>query len=197
MDNVIQPPENPFAAQQHLLSERLNFLLTAVHPALYADVVTACQEEGKLLYQPPPGVINSGTRRRAGIWSLLPLLVEQHISPDIDPIYASSIAVAVECFCAAFDFLDDLEDEDQTPIMQELGAARLLNVTTVLLTLAQQALLSLSDLGVDPVNILSLLNTLQESALGITPGQHRLLLPEHRPPLDFTPAACSPTAAVT
>ena len=196
MDTIVQPPENPFAAQQHLLSERLNFLLTAVHPALYADVVRAFQEEGKLLYQPPPGVINSRTRRPAGIWSLLTLLVAQHISPDIDPIYASSVAVAVECFCAALDLLDDVEDEDQTAIVQELGAARLLNVTTVLLTLAQQALLSLSELGVDPANILRLLNTLQESALGITSGQHRDLLAEQRPALDITHEECIDIAAV-
>src|SRR5260370_7850839 len=196
MDNVIQPPENPFAAQQHLLSERLNFLLTAVHPALYADVVRAFQEEGKLLYQPPPGVINSRTRRPAGIWSLLTLLVAQHISPDIDPIYASSIAVAVECFCAAFDFLDDVEDEDQMQIMREVGAGGVRNGTTVLLTLAQQALLSLSELSVDPANILSLLNTLQESSLGITSGQHLDFLAEKRSALDFTREECIDIAAV-
>jgi len=196
MDNVLQPLENPFAAQQELLRERLNFLLTAVHPAMYADVVRAFQEEGKLLYQPLTGIISPRTTRPAGIWSLLTLLVAQHVSPDIDPIYVSSIAVSVECFCAALDLLDDVEDEDQTPIMQELGAARVLNVTTVLLTLAQQALLSLSDLGVDPVNILSLLNTLQESALGITSGQHRDLLAEQRSALDFTREECIDIAAV-
>ncbi len=196
MDNVLQPLENPLAAQQELLRERLNFLLTAVHPAMYADVVRAFQEEGKLLYQPLTGIISPRTTRPAGIWSLLTLLVAQHVSPDIDPIYVSSVAVSVECFCAALDLLDDVEDEDQTPIMQELGAARVLNVTTVLLTLAQQALLSLSEMGVDPVNILSLLNTLQESALGITSGQHRDLLAEQRSALDFTREECIDIAAV-
>jgi len=51
MDNVLQPSVNPFAAQQHSLRERLNFLLAKVHPALYADVVRAFQEEDKLFYQ--------------------------------------------------------------------------------------------------------------------------------------------------
>src|SRR5258708_10690140 len=133
MDNVIQPIEKPCAAQKQMLREGLNFLLTAVHPAMHADVVRAFQEGGKLLYHPPPGIISPRTRRPAGIWSLLTLLVAQHISPDIDPVYASSVAVAVESFCAALDFLDDVEDEDQTTIIQELGTARLLNVTTVLL----------------------------------------------------------------
>jgi geranylgeranyl pyrophosphate synthase len=196
MDNIVQPSENPFAAQQQMLRERLNFLLTAVHPAMYADIVRAFQEEGKLLYQPPPGIISPRTTRPAGIWSLLTLLVAQHISPDIDPVHASSVAVAVESFCAGLDFLDDVEDEDQTAIMQELGAARLLNVTTVLLTLAQQALLSLSEVGVDPAHILRLLKTLQESALGITSGQHRDLLAEQRSALDFTREECIDIAAV-
>ena len=196
MDNVLQPLENPFAAQQELLRERLNFLLTAVHPALFADVVRAFQEEGKLLCR--SSVDNSSPRisRPAGTWSLLTLLVAQHISPDIDPVYASSVAVAVECFVSALDLLDDIEDEDQTPIVQELGAARVLNVTTVLLTMAQQALLSLSELSIEPAKILRLLNTLQESALGITSGQHRDLLAEQRSALDFTREECIDIAAV-
>jgi geranylgeranyl pyrophosphate synthase len=196
MDNGIQATVNPFAALHDLLRERLNFLLTAVHPALYADVVRAFQEEGKLLYQPPAGIISPRASRPAGIWSLLTLLVAQHVSPDIDPLYASSVAVSVECFCAALDLLDDIEDEDQTPIVQALGAARVLNVTTVLLTLAQQALLSLSELSIEPAKILRLLNTLQESARGITSGQHRDLLAEQRSALDFTREECIDIAAV-
>jgi geranylgeranyl pyrophosphate synthase len=189
MDNDVQPPVNLFAAQQGLLRERLNLLLKVLHPVVYADVVRAFQDEGKLLCQVPGD-------RPAGIWSLLTLLVAQHISPDIDPVYASSVAVSVECFCAALDLLDDIEDGDQTPIVQELGSARVLNVTTVLLTLAQQALLSMSELGVDLARILLLLNTLQESALGITSGQHRDLLAESRSALDLTLEECIDIAAV-
>jgi geranylgeranyl pyrophosphate synthase len=196
MDNGIQPPVNPFAALQDLLRERLNFLLKSVYPAMYADVVRAFQEEGKLLCKSPVDSSSPHISRPAGIWSLLTLLVAQHISPDIDPVYASCVAVAVECFCAALDLLDDIEDGDQTPIVQELGAARVLNVTTVLLTLAQQALLSLSELSIEPAKILRLLNTLQESALGITSGQHRDLLAEQRSALDFTREECIDIAAV-
>jgi len=189
MDSDIVAPENPFAAPQQMLRERLNLLLTVLHPVVYADVVRAFQDEGKLLCQVPGD-------RPAGIWSLLTLLVAQHISLDIDPVYASSVAVAVESFASALDLLDDIEDEDQTSIVQELGAARVLNVSTILLTLAQQALLSLSDLGVDPANILSLLNTLQESTLGITSGQHQDILAETRSALDFTLEECIDIAAI-
>ena len=193
---MLNHPINLFAAQQQLLRERLNFLLIIVHPALYADVIRVFQEEGKLLCKFLVDVNSPQTSHPAGIWSLLTLLVAQHVSPDIDPVYVSSVAVAVECFCAALDLLDDVEDGDQTPIVQELGAARVLNVTTVLLTLAQQALLSLSELGVDPAHILRLLNTLQEFALGITSGQHRDLLAEQRSALDFTREECIDIAAV-
>ena len=196
MSNDARPPINLFAAQQQMLRERLNFLLRIVHPALYADVVRAFQEEGKLLCKSLVDVNSPQTSHPAGMWSLLTLLVAQHVSPDIDPVYASSIGVSVECFCAALDLLDDVEDEDQTPIMQELGAARVLNVTTALLILAQQALLSLSELGADPANILRLLNTLQESSLGITAGQHRDLLAEQRSALDLTREECIDIAAV-
>jgi geranylgeranyl pyrophosphate synthase len=188
MGNDVQSPGNPFAALQQMLRERLNFLLAVLHPAVYADVVRAFQDDGKLLCLSP-------ANRPAGIWSLLTLLVAQHISPDIDPVYASSVSVAVECFVSALDLLDDVEDDDQTPIIQELGAARVLNVSTVLLTLAQQSLLSLSDLGVDPTNILQLLDTLQESALGITSGQHQDILAEARSALDFTREECINIAA--
>lgn len=196
MDNVVQAPENPFAAQQRLLRERLIYFLTALSPVMYADVVRAFQEEGKLLCQTPVDVNSPHADRPPGIWSLLTLMVAQHISPGIDHVYASSVAVAVECFCAALDLLDDLEDEDQTPIMHELGAARLLNVTTVLLTMAQEVLLSLSELGVDLANILRLLNTLQQSALGITSGQHRDILAEKRSTQEFTLEECIDIAAV-
>ena len=121
-----------------MLRERLNFLFRTVHPALYADVVRAFQEEGKLLCKSLVDVNSPQTSHPAGIWPLLTLLVAQHISPDIDPVYASSVAVSVECFVAALDLLDDIEDDDQTLIVQELGLARVLNVTTALLTLAQQ-----------------------------------------------------------
>lgn len=196
MSNDARPPINLFAAQQQMLRERLNFLLRIVHPALYADVVRAFQEEGKLLCKSLVDVNSPQTSHPAGIWPLLTLLVAQHISPDIDPVYASSVAVSVECFVAALDLLDDIEDDDQTLIVQELGLARVLNVTTALLTLAQQALLSLSELGIEPAHILRLLNTLQESALGITSGQHRDLLAEQRSVLDFTREECIDIAAV-
>ena len=59
-------------------------------------------------------------------WPLLTLLVAQTIAPEIDLVSASSVAVAIECFICALDLLDDVEDDDQTPIVQSLGIARTL-----------------------------------------------------------------------
>src|SRR5947209_8535961 len=135
MSNDAQPPLNMFAAQQDLLVERLNLLLTPLHPLLRADVLRALAEKGKLLFRhsidassfsspnPQPPALP------AGAWPLLTLLVAQHIVPNIDPGLASSVAVAVECYVCALDLLDDIEDDDQTAVVRALGPARTLNVS--------------------------------------------------------------------
>ncbi len=135
------------------------------------------------------------SRLPAGHWPLLALLVAQYCAPDIDTTCAASVAIAIECFICALDLLDDVEDDDQTPTLQALGVARTLNVSTTLLMLAQQALLSLSEQHVPSSRILHLLDTLQEAALVATAGQHRDLLAEHRPVESFTQEECIEIAA--
>jgi geranylgeranyl pyrophosphate synthase len=198
LSNRIQPSVNPFAAHQQLLRERLRLLLAALHPVIYVDVVRALEGEGKLLAPSPTDLDPPDLQRltlHAGIWPLLTLLVAQSISPYIDPLLASSVAVAVECFVCAIDLLDDVMDEDQTTTLQALGVARTLNVSTALLGLAQQAILSLSQQGVAPALILHLLETLQESALVVAAGQHRDVLAEQRPVQELTREECIEIAA--
>ncbi|SRR6266446_3366963 len=191
MSNHAQPSVNPFAAQQHHLRERLRHFLAILHPVLHVDVVTALEAEGKLLSHAATSVDSPP----AGLWPLLTLLVAQSISPDMNPICAGNVAVAVECFVCAIDLLDDVIDEDQTSTLQALGVARTLNVSTALLTLAQQAILSLSQQNVAPELILRLLTTLQESALMTTAGQHWDVLVEQRPAQSFTQEECIEIAA--
>jgi geranylgeranyl pyrophosphate synthase len=186
---------NSLAAYQQMLRERLHFFLSALHPAVYADVVRAFEDELKILHQVDQNLHAPQYIRTSGIWSLLPLLVAQHIAPEIDPVYASSVALAVESFVTALDLLDDIEDEDQTDIVHELGTARVINTATILLTLAQQALLSLSELGISPTTILRLLQTLQESSLVVTTGQHLDIIVENRPAHEFTREECIEIAA--
>src|SRR5579872_200137 len=157
MSYKAQPPVNPFAAQQQLLRERLHLLLSTLHPVLQTDVKRAFEERGKLLFEPSNDASAARPTLPTGSWPLLTLLVAQHISPNIAPAFASSVAIGTECFVCALDLLDDVEDEDQTPIVQKLGVARTLNISTVLLTLARQTLLSALQQGVDQALVLRLL----------------------------------------
>ena len=191
MSNDAQPPANPFAAHQHLLRERLHFLLAPLHSNLIADVEQALAEKGKLLSP----VEQDAPSRPTGMWALLTLLVAQHIQPDIDLARASSVALAVECYVCALDLLDDVEDEDQTPIVRSLGNARVLNVSTTLLAMTLQLLLSLRELGVSLPLIVRLLETLQAGMLQAVSGQQRDLLSEQRPARDLTREECVEIAA--
>lgn len=194
MNNYDQSNGQRFAAQQQLLLERLQFFLALLETDLRADVLRALEAEGKLLSLERQLEGVAQTQNIAGSWPLLTFLVAQMIRPDIDSVSASSVAVATECFICALDLLDDVEDDDQTPIVQTLGIARTLNVSTTLLMLAQKALLSLSQYHIPAERILLLLDTLQACALAATTGQHRDLLAEQRPARDFTQDDCIETA---
>jgi geranylgeranyl pyrophosphate synthase len=190
-----QPPNNPYAAQQYMLVERLEFFLAALPPILRHDVELALKEEGKLLSEHRDVASLDRPRLPIGSWPLLTLLVAEYVSPDIDSRIASSVAIAIECFICALDLLDDIEDNDQAPIVQILGMARVLNVSTALLALAQRSILSLSQRNVPPERIFQLLNILQEATLVATAGQQGDLLAEQRSAQDLTYEECIEIAA--
>ncbi len=177
----------PFDASQHELRERLQSFLDTLHPLLTQDVVYALKEPGKLF-----SVHEESTEAAlpAGVWSLLTLLIAQYITPRIDRQRACSIAVAVECFICALDLLDDVEDDDKTPVVIRLGVARVLNVSTTLLMLTHRIFLSLSEFGVPPSAVISLLNVIQDESLHATVGQHRDILTEQRSTESFTIEEC-------
>lgn len=177
---------SPFAAHQRLLRERLSLLLAPLHPLLKADVVQALESSGKLL-------ASGSTGTPAGVWALLSFLVTRSVQPTIADSIASKVGIASECFVCALDLLDDIEDEDQTPVVQSLGTARVLNVSTTLLMLAQQSLISLQDMEdqrIPSERIVILLDAFQSYALRATTGQHRDLLAETRPAVGFTEEEC-------
>ena len=178
------------AAQQAMLAERLFYLLAPLHPALHADVIRALQGEGKLLYQAPVSDDSSRPLPFAGMWALVTFLIARYVAPDIDPILAGNVAIAVECFVCATDLLDDVTDGDQTTTLIALGSARALNVSTALLTLSHQAILSLSQQQSDPQLILRLLDTFEEATLTAVSGQHRDILSELQPLRDCTQEEC-------
>src|SRR5579863_1083684 len=181
-----------YAAQQALLRERLYRILATLHPLLRSDVQQALEDKGKLLFQ-SDGTIS--LTLPTGNWALLPLLIARYVNPFIDDEVVSSVGVAIECFVCALDLLDDVEDEDQTPIVQKLGVARTLNVSTTLLMLAHQALLSLAPQHISSDRVLHLVQTLQSSALQATAGQHRDLLAEQTSAKAMTDEECIEIAA--
>lgn len=195
MSNDARHPFNGLAAHQNLLRERLKLLLGTLDPGLRADVERALSEKGKLLSLSPNGADPVSPGLPAGTWPLLTLLIAQYAAPNIDLAKAGSVALAVECFVCALDLLDDVEDEDQTPVVKELGVARALNVSTALLALAQQSLLSLTQQKATPALILQLLRAFRECLIDATIGQHRDLLAEGRPLRELTREECIEIAA--
>ncbi len=198
MRENIQEARDVFAAYQPLLRKRLQCLIDMLHPALALDVKRALQEPGKLL---SPGFSEQKEHASSlhnlpnGVWSLLPLLIALHVNPALNLEYGCAVGVAVECVICALDLLDDVEDGDQTSIVHALGTARVLNVATTLLSLAQRTLLVLADEGMEPRLVLRLLARMHESLLLATAGQHRDLLDEQRAAHTMTQEECLEIAA--
>jgi geranylgeranyl pyrophosphate synthase len=186
------PDADRFAAQRGLLVKRLLLILASLHPLLMLDVQHVLAGQGKLLFQ---SQANEASNHPTAAWALLPLLIAQYIDPTMNNAALSSVGVAVECFVCALDLLDDVEDEDQTPVVQELGVARTLNVSTTLLMMSQQALLSLTEQGIPTERVLRLMEVLLSSALHAAAGQHRDLLAEQRSAHDITEEECIEIAA--
>jgi geranylgeranyl pyrophosphate synthase len=174
MSTVLAARDEQFTPAQHLLRERLHTLLATLAPPLRADVTRALEAEGKLLWQP-----TCQGERPAGVWGLLTLLVARQVSPAINPPLATSVAIAVESYICALDLLDDIEDSDRTPVVEELGVARTLSTATTLLFLTQQALLE-TACYLTPEQVLRLLEALSAASLTATTGQHFDILTEER-----------------
>jgi geranylgeranyl pyrophosphate synthase len=183
------------AAQRALLIERLSGFLAPLHPVLRADMTRALQGEGKLLYQAPISADPSQSQPFAGVWALVTFLIAHYVAPDVDPIFAGNVATAVECFVCATDLLDDVADGDQTTTLLALGEARALNVSTGLLALAHQAILSSFQQGIEPGLILRLLDTLEALTLTAVSGQHRDIVSEQQAMSVCTREECLEIAA--
>jgi len=82
-------------------------------------------------------------------WGMLPLLICGELG--MESPRALPLSTATECFIAALDVLDDLEDEDALDALwRSCGRATATNVATLLLFLYQRALAGLVDLCHDP-----------------------------------------------
>ncbi|MBV9711529.1 MAG: polyprenyl synthetase family protein, partial [Ktedonobacteraceae bacterium] len=156
--------------------------------ALGADIWRALEAPHKLLA--PLSAANSAQEIPAGIWALIPLYIARYCAPEVNAELIGCVALCSECFLCALDLLDDVEDDDPTPLRQQLGDARLLNVATALLALASQSLLSAPRYGLSNERLLSLLGVLHEQWLRATQGQHRDLLVEKQAMQDVSSEEC-------
>jgi len=157
-------------AARHLLCERLLDYLNDLHPALRADIVEVLSMEGKLFHEP--------ATRFDGRWALAPLYLARALHEEADSAYSCAAALAMECLICATDLLDDVMDEDMTPLIERLGIARALNVALALLSLPQRILLALANRP--PLSSLSvhLLDAVQRALLLAVSGQQEDLLAE-------------------
>ncbi len=155
---------------QKLLQEALLKLLENVSSPLRDDTIVALSGKNKLLS-------SSQDRLPAGVWPLMTFLLAQYLQPDADLHLAISAALAIECLLCAFDILDDIEDEDTTPILQILAPARALNVATALIMLAQRSLCASSASQQSQ----RLWDTFIENGLLACSGQHQDLVAEQQP----------------
>lgn len=105
-----------------------------------------------------------------------------------DSQIGEKVAAAVEIFMAGLDVLDEIEDDDHSPLADAVGTAQALNIATALLLLPQTILCRLTDAGVAPARANLLAQTLAEAGLAATGGQHRDLLGEENAALSYDAA---------
>ncbi|GER90643.1 hypothetical protein KDW_48050 [Dictyobacter vulcani] len=120
---------------QQFLREMLEDLLPA--DPLYADAHLALAQPGKILC---PHV-----ETHNGLWPLLVWFIAAAHAPAFDAQLVGRGALAMECVVCAFDLYDDIEDEEITPLVAELGSKRVTMAATVLWSLGQRLFLSLHE----------------------------------------------------
>lgn len=180
------------AVVRHLLCERLQRYLGGLESALREDVSAALAMEGKLLHRP--------ALELDGRWALLPFCLMQDLRATaeadfVGPDATCDVALAVECVVSATDLLDDVMDDDLTPLIEQLGMARVLNVALTLVSLSQRMLLALLDLALPVVLPTRLMDMMQRAILQASAGQQQDLLAERRPACDLTREECLEIAA--
>ncbi len=84
---------------------------------------------------------------------------------------AARTSAAFEMCIAASDVLDEIEDQDESPVVEVAGAARALNATTALLALSHLALCANSEAAPSPELVLNLDRALAETVIASTIGQ--------------------------
>jgi geranylgeranyl diphosphate synthase type I len=148
----------PQAEIGHLITEAV--ASATLPPSLRTLLLIPLRQPGKALH--PSG--------EHPIWPALVLATSAATGGE--PHIAVRVAAAVEVFMAAVDVFDEVEDGDQSAIIDVAGAAQAINVATALLLLAQQTILALTDSGLATERALLLARTLTAAGLEAIGGQH-------------------------
>jgi geranylgeranyl pyrophosphate synthase len=174
-------------AARHLLCTQLLDYLGDVQPVLRSDIMEALALEGKLFHQP--------ATRLDGRWALVPFCLARTLCAQVDPACGTAAALAMECLVCATDLLDDVMDEDVTPLIECTGQARALNVALALLSLPQRILLSLAARQPHASLPLRLLDDVQRALLQAVAGQQWDVLAERRSACELSRDDCLEIAA--
>lgn len=104
-------------------------------------------------------------------WHLLPLMVCEAISGHYE--HALPAAAALQLFVAAADVLDDIEDMDSSESLSaRYSSALAFNVATILLILAESAIVRLKARGVEDHIIVQVMDTINSFCITACAGQH-------------------------
>ena len=103
-------------------------------------------------------------------WLMLPIFVGEALNGDADR--AHHVAAALEIGRIAAGCLDEWQDQDtDAALWRTLGPARTVNLTVGMLPLSFLALSRLSDLGAEPLLVLSLHEEFHRTLLEMSAGQ--------------------------
>jgi geranylgeranyl pyrophosphate synthase len=174
-------------AARQFLCARLYSSLQDVSPVLRTDLIEVLAQEGKLCHQPAMPL--------DGRWALVSFCLAHALCAEVDPEESGAAALAVECLICATDLLDDVMDEDRTPLIARLGEARTVNVALALLSLSQRLLLGRPVRRFASALPLRLLDTTQQALLQAVVGQHQDLLAERHPARALSREDCLEIAA--
>lgn len=154
----------PQAELSHTITEAV--ASPTLPPSLRTLLLIPLQQPGKVLHP----------ANEHPFWPALVLATSAAAGGD--PRAAVRVGAAVEIFMAALDLFDEVEDGDQSATIAAAGTAQATNVATALLLLAQQTLLTLTELGLTAERVLTLVRALTAAGVAATGGQHSDLAAE-------------------
>lgn len=116
-------------------------------------------------------------------WGLVPLLICEELG--VNPDQAMLLSAAAECFIAAADVFDDLQDADtEEALWHSCGAATASNVATLLLFLSQRAVCRLAERGLPGHKVAQVMQVFAGAGIKACNGQQHDLNRTDSPALD-------------